>query len=306
MDEGERKVKNELVAIAVVLALIIGAGFGYSGIAGNAVTRTETITTSTTLTTLQTMSVATMTETLVSTVYTAVSTTFVNRSSMPVQASPALGPIPPFTPAGPEVGISLSNVGTLPITSLVAALRLPSVITASSGSPFAYVFHFNVTGSNPLSPGSEAASSATLVGAGFQSFTPYPLSVNGTLEGGSAFGYVQNVMIFQVAYMEPSTSDSVCTGPYGHVCFGGNLTAAAVFNCAAAAASPSGCVGKVVSPSAPQYATSVTIWFETENSYSGFSLCRYAEGSGPGNLGAYCIASNSTSFWVANAAPPPA
>lgn len=45
------KTKSEVAAVAVVVALIVGAGIGYSGIAGNAITRTENVTTTTTLTT---------------------------------------------------------------------------------------------------------------------------------------------------------------------------------------------------------------------------------------------------------------
>jgi hypothetical protein len=46
----ESETKVEVAAVAVVAALIVGAGIGYSGIAGNAVTKTERITSSTTLT----------------------------------------------------------------------------------------------------------------------------------------------------------------------------------------------------------------------------------------------------------------
>lgn len=304
--------KSGIIASLLVIAILVGAGVGY--LFGNANVRTAastltsittSVSTATSVSTSVATSIATTTETSVTTVYSTVSTTVVSQQGMPVQVHSVLGPVPPFIPAGAEVGVSLSNVGTLPVTALVATLRFPSEINLSSGSPLAYVFHFNVTGSNPLSPGNSAASAMVLVGAGFQTYAPYPLSVNGTLQDGSIFGYVQNVTIFQLAFMEPSTSTSTCTGPYGYVCFGGNISSAEVFNCATAAATPSGCTWKVVSPSAPQYATSVTIWLETKNAYSGFSMCRYVEGDEPGYVDAYCIAKNPTSFWVAIPEAPP-
>lgn len=75
--------KNELAAVAVVVALIVGAGIGYSGIAGNAVTRTETLTTTTSWVSTETVtSQTTLTSTSLGTV------TFTRNVSVPCQVGP--------------------------------------------------------------------------------------------------------------------------------------------------------------------------------------------------------------------------
>ncbi len=78
--------KNEIFAVAVVIALIVGTSIGYSGIAGNAITKSESFTTTSTYTSFQTVTQTltlrpqTVTQTVTSTSVSTVST-----SSAPAQ-----------------------------------------------------------------------------------------------------------------------------------------------------------------------------------------------------------------------------
>jgi hypothetical protein len=100
-----------------------------------------------------------------------------------------------------------------------------------------------------------------------------------------------------------------CKGPSGYgPCFGGNFSQAEVFNCASAAASTSGCVWRVASPSNPQLSYQITIWYP----YAGhaneplWANCIFTHSGDPGRYyGAYCISISSTGFIVTEPSPPP-
>ena len=106
-----------------------------------------------------------------------------------------------------------------------------------------------------------------------------------------------------------STDVGSCRGPAGYTpCFGGNLSQAEVFNCASAAASPSGCAWPVVSSSNPQNSYQVTIWYPYvgHSNESAWTNCLYTDSGDPGHYyGAYCVSISSTAFIVTEPAPPP-
>lgn len=100
-----------------------------------------------------------------------------------------------------------------------------------------------------------------------------------------------------------------CRGPAGYApCFGGDLSQAEVFNCASAAASPSGCTQRVVSSSNPQNSYQITIWYPYvgHSNESSWANSVYTDSGDPGQYyDAYCISISSTAFIVTEPAPPP-
>jgi hypothetical protein len=116
--------------------------------------------------------------------------TVVSASSSPVEVVSVVGPIPPYTPAGAVVGVTLKNVGSTPITSLAASLQLPR---AGQNAPFS--FAFNVNSSKPLLPGRSTQDSLTLFNAGFSGSVYYPLTIGGTYSNGTQFSYSVQVQI---------------------------------------------------------------------------------------------------------------
>jgi hypothetical protein len=100
-----------------------------------------------------------------------------------------------------------------------------------------------------------------------------------------------------------------CRGPAGYApCFGGDLGQAELFNCANAAALPSGCTQRVVSSSNPQNSYQITIWYPYvgHSNESSSANCIYADSGDPGQYyGAYCVSISSTAFIVTELAPPP-
>ncbi len=111
-------------------------------------------------------------------------------SGRTVEVVSVTGPIPPFNPGGPVVGITLRNVGDTPITSLSATLPINT-----QGPQLPYSFVFNVNSSNPLKPGQTAQDTRTLIGAGFDSSLQYSLTISGTLSNGIQFSYTEQVRI---------------------------------------------------------------------------------------------------------------
>ncbi len=223
------------------------------------------------------------------------------------QVVAAFGPIPPVNLRAPVVGIALSNAGTLPITSVVVTFHFAGP-TSPVGEPArGYPFNFDVSNSNPLMPGQSTISEQTLAGATFQSFTHYPATVNGIVQGGAQFRHVQEVWITPLIYLEPNTPISFCTGPTGYdVCFGADYSSAEIFNCASQAASQSGCTWKIISPSDPQYGSLVTVRYSNTSPDGGLSSCEYTDNGDQGNYyHAYCVATSSTSFIITKHAPPP-
>ena len=106
-----------------------------------------------------------------------------------------------------------------------------------------------------------------------------------------------------------STNVGSCGGPAGFVpCFGGDFSQAEVFNCGAAATSPSGCRWRVVSSSNPQNGYFVTIWYPyvRHGNESSWANCNYTDSGDPGHYyDAYCVSINATAFIVTQPAPPP-
>jgi hypothetical protein len=100
-----------------------------------------------------------------------------------------------------------------------------------------------------------------------------------------------------------------CRGPSGYTpCFGGNFSQAELFNCASAAAMPSGCTQLVVSSSNPENNYQITIWYPYvgHNNEPLWANCNYTDSGDPGHYySAYCISITSTAFIVTEPAPPP-
>lgn len=93
--------------------------------------------------------------------------------------------IPPYTPGGPIIQLTLENVGTKPITNIKAVLELYNN----------YTFDFtNVTSFSPLLPNNYASNATMLIGGGFQTEVAYPLVISG-MEGNVPFVYVEKVHI---------------------------------------------------------------------------------------------------------------
>ncbi len=101
------------------------------------------------------------------------------------------GPISPYNPAGPVIGITLMNVAEMPIISLNTSLRLESQLSLA----ISYSFIFSVSASNPLLPGQSVKDIQTLIGGGFDSSQSYHLIIAGTFENGMEFSYIQPVQI---------------------------------------------------------------------------------------------------------------
>jgi hypothetical protein len=106
----------------------------------------------------------------------------------PIEIVSVLGPIPPFTPGGPAVKITLKNVGGEPVISLAATLDVSE----------SFDFTFDVTPSNPLQPNRSTSATLTLIGGGgFSSNGSYPLTINATLQNGPNFVYTKLVQIVE-------------------------------------------------------------------------------------------------------------
>jgi len=95
------------------------------------------------------------------------------------------GPMPPITPGGPMVEITLKNVSDEPITGLTAILV--------AGRSFD--FTFDVSPSTPLMPGASISQKSTLIGGGFSDDALYPLTVKATLQSGATAVYTPQVQI---------------------------------------------------------------------------------------------------------------
>jgi hypothetical protein len=106
----------------------------------------------------------------------------------PIEIVSVLGPVPPFTPGGPAVKITLKNVGAEPVISLTATLDVSE----------SYDFIFDVTPSNPLQPNKSTSTTLALIGGGgFSSDGSYPLTINATLQNGPNFVYTKLVQIVE-------------------------------------------------------------------------------------------------------------
>jgi hypothetical protein len=115
----------------------------------------------------------------------------------PIEIVSVLGPLRPFTPAGPAVEITLKNVGVEPVISLTATLE----VSSASGFPFDFTFD-DVSPSNPLRPNRSTSAKLCLIGGGFISGNvSYPLTINATLQNGANFVYTKLVQIAEPPLM---------------------------------------------------------------------------------------------------------
>jgi len=95
------------------------------------------------------------------------------------------GPMPPITPGGPTVEITLKNASTEPITGLTATLV--------AGRSFD--FNFDVSPSAPLMPNASISRKLIMIGGGFNDDALYPLTIKATLQSGATAVYTQQVQI---------------------------------------------------------------------------------------------------------------
>jgi len=102
-----------------------------------------------------------------------------------VEIISVIGPIPPFTPAGPAVEITLKNMSAEPVTSLTATLV--------AGRSFD--FNFEVAPSHPLMPNGSISQRIAMIGGGFSDNVLYPLTIKATLQSGTTYVYTRQVQI---------------------------------------------------------------------------------------------------------------
>jgi hypothetical protein len=118
--------------------------------------------------------------------------TVVSQEQEPVEVVSVLGPVPPFTPGGPAVKITVKNVRSEPVISLTAALGVDTAFGTSQE------FAFDVTPSNPLQSDQSTSATRCLIGGGsFAHDVSYPLTINATLQNGTNFVYTKLVQIVQ-------------------------------------------------------------------------------------------------------------
>jgi hypothetical protein len=104
-------------------------------------------------------------------------------------------------------------------------------------------------------------------------------------------------------------NDPGCTDAHGYgICFGSNLSAAVVFHCAQAAASPAGCATVVNSSASPHPGYEITIWFPRVNQTNepSWANCEFnVPSESPNDVPEFCISLSSSDFIIAMSAPPP-
>lgn len=84
-------------------------------------------------------------------------------------------------PGGPEIEVTLKNVADESIVSLAATLN--------ENRPWNWDFDFGVTPAHPLLPEKSISAKSILISGGFGDDISYSLTINGTLENGTTFGY---------------------------------------------------------------------------------------------------------------------
>lgn len=119
-----------------------------------------------------------------------------SQSWEPIEIVSVLGPLRPFTPAGPNAKITLKNGSVEPVISLTATLE----VYTASGTSVDFTFD-DVTPANPLQPNRSTSAELTLIGGGFSSNVSYPLTINATLQNGAKFVYTKLVQIAQPPLM---------------------------------------------------------------------------------------------------------
>jgi len=90
----------------------------------------------------------------------------------------------------------------------------------------------------------------------------------------------------------------------GGPCFGANIDDAVIFDCAARAATSSGCETTVASPANATYDYNVTIWYPDSNVTSSDANCEFLPSVGYSTpFQAWCASINQTSFVIAESPP---
>jgi hypothetical protein len=117
--------------------------------------------------------------------YPVPTSTSIATDQRPIEIVTLSGPMPPVNPAGPEFELSLKNISLAPIVTLNATLEL--------NRP--YGFSFDVSLPVPILPGRTIKSERTVISAGFDASTTYPLKIQGTFQNGSTFEYILKVQI---------------------------------------------------------------------------------------------------------------
>jgi hypothetical protein len=80
-------------------------------------------------------------------------------------------------------------VSTEPIISLTAIF--------TNLGPHDFDFNFEVGSVNPLSPGASISDTQSLIDGGFSNNVLYPLTIEGTLQSGATFSYIEQVEIVE-------------------------------------------------------------------------------------------------------------
>lgn len=108
-----------------------------------------------------------------------------NQNSNQTVSIASIKQVPPVTPGGPTIQLTLKNISNKPITSLKAILEVNNN----------YTFDFvNVTSSKPLVPNNSTSETQILIGAGFQTDALHPVIITGT-EDNTQFTYIENAYI---------------------------------------------------------------------------------------------------------------
>jgi hypothetical protein len=114
-------------------------------------------------------------------------TTTTTTSIQPVQVTAVSGPLQPINPGGPTIQITLQNITALGVTSLSAVF--------TNLGPRDYKFDFPVSDDSPLRPMASTSATQTLINGSFNNDVSYPLTLEGTLQGGLKFNYTVHVKI---------------------------------------------------------------------------------------------------------------
>ena len=107
----------------------------------------------------------------------------------PIDVLSVQGPLPPINPGGPNVEITLKNVSTEPVVSLIA-------VFTNLGARDIDI-NFEVGPVNPLSPGASISDTQSLIDGGFSNNVLYPLTIEGTLQSGAIFSYIEEIEIVE-------------------------------------------------------------------------------------------------------------
>jgi hypothetical protein len=106
-------------------------------------------------------------------------------NQQPIEVVSLIGPLPPVNPGGPNVEITLKNISSEPIVTLIVTLEL--------NKPFN--FPLDISLPVPLLPGNTISNEQTLISGSFNNDLSYPLRIKGTLRNGVAFDYTKQVHV---------------------------------------------------------------------------------------------------------------